>query len=238
MKNTGKLSIAVVSVLVGVLIILSMRAVDQIGGSANTERAAKLASEINALESRNEALEAEKTKLSQKLAQYESSLAEGDDVIKEKLQALEKERIAAGYTDVSGSGIIIAIDVDSTSDYDPSLYASHAELLLTLVNELNAAGAEAVSINGERLVGTTEVRQGGNYVNINKKKFTAPFEVRAIGEPATLAAAVEMRSGIVDVMKSNHLKVGISRQEALEIVAYDGTVDIQYAQPVADDVVQ
>ena len=47
MKNTGKLSIAVVSVLVGVLIILSMRAVDQIGGSANTERAAKLASEIN-----------------------------------------------------------------------------------------------------------------------------------------------------------------------------------------------
>lgn len=86
-------------------------------------------SEINALKAGMKPWRQRKQSYPKKLAQYESSLAEGDDVIKEKLQALEKERIAAGYTDVSGSGIIIAIDVDSTSDYHPSLYASHAELL-------------------------------------------------------------------------------------------------------------
>lgn len=138
----------------------------------------------------------------------------------------------AGVTDVTGSGLVITIDTDST-DYDASLYSKSSDLLLSLVNELNAAGAEAISINGERLINTSEIRQAGSYININRNKYGAPFEVKVIGNPQDLSAAIKMRAGVVDVMQSNKLKVSISQEDNVLVKAYSGVIDFKYAKPAS-----
>jgi len=70
--------------------------------------------------------------------------------------------------------------------------------LLKLVNELNAAGAEAIAINDERIIATTEIRNAGNYIVINTNRYSAPFEIKAIGNPDTLEAALKLLGGVAD----------------------------------------
>ncbi|MEG0377546.1 MAG: DUF881 domain-containing protein, partial [Eubacterium sp.] len=149
-------------------------------------------------------------------------------------EALEKERITAGVVDVKGKGLVITVDTESSKDYDSTVYTKSSDLLLSLINELNAAGAEAISINGERLINTSEIRQAGSYININRNKYSAPFEVKAIGNPEDLSAAIKMRAGIVDIMRSNKFKVNIAQQDEVLINAYSGVINIKYAQPVDD----
>ncbi len=146
-----------------------------------------------------------------------------------------EERITAGLVSVSGPGLVITVETSTAADYDANLYASNSELLLSLVNELNAAGAEAISINGERLINTSEIREAGAYVNINRNKTSAPFEVKVVGDSTTLAAAIEMRSGIVDTMKANRLSVTVLREEQVSVDAYNGTVEVKYATPITQD---
>ncbi len=232
MKRQGSLAIALICIFVGVLIILQMKTVDQLGGTVDSERAGDLAAEVKALENKNDELNNQLEDLEKQLANYESDAAGTDDVIKKKQKEMEKERVLAGVTDVTGSGLVITIDTDST-DYDASLYSKSSDLLLSLVNELNAAGAEAISINGERLINTSEIRQAGSYININRNKYGAPFEVKVIGNPQDLSAAIKMRAGVVDVMQSNKLKVSISQEDNVLVKAYSGVIDFKYAKPAS-----
>jgi uncharacterized protein YlxW (UPF0749 family) len=232
--KTGRKEIALICIIVGILIILQMRTVSQIEGILSTDRAIDLAAEVNTLTSENESLKNEIEDLNEKITAYELEVSDGTTV--EELQEdIEEQEIMAGVTDVTGEGIIIEIDADTSKDYDPVLYSNSSEMLLLLVNELNAAGAEAVSINGERIVMTTEIRQGGNYVNINRNQYSIPFEVKVIGDQETLLAAINMNAGIVDIMESNSFVVNIEEDEEVEIEKYNGVIDIQYAQPVDEE---
>ncbi|MEG0496080.1 MAG: DUF881 domain-containing protein, partial [Eubacterium sp.] len=111
------------------------------------------------------------------------------------------------------------------------VYNKGSDLLLALVNELNAAGAEAISINGERIINTSEIRQAGSYININRNKYSAPFEVKVIGKSQDLSAAIKMRAGVVDIMQSNKFKVNITQQNSVVIAAYNGVINFKYAVP-------
>lgn len=234
MKRKGSIAIAVICIFVGVLIILQMKTVDKLGGSVDSERAGDLSAELKALENKNNELNNQIKDLEDQLAGYEEGAVGADDTILKKQQQLEKERILAGVTDVTGKGLVINIDSETGGDYDATLYSKSSDLLLSMVNELNAAGAEAVAVNGERIINTTEIRQAGSYVNINRNKYGAPFEVKAIGNPQDLSAAIKMRAGVVDVMQSNKLKVSILQEDSVLVKAYSGVFDFKYAKPMSD----
>ncbi|MEG0074416.1 MAG: DUF881 domain-containing protein [Eubacterium sp.] len=231
MKRKGSLAIVLICVLVGILIILQMKTVDQLGGTVDSERAGDLATEVKALDNKNAELNDQLNDLEKQLADYESSAAGADEVVKKKQEALEKERIMAGVVDVTGEGLMITIDADTSKEYDASVYTKGSDLLLALVNELNAAGAEAISINGERIINTSEIRQAGSYININRNKYSAPFEVKVIGKSQDLSAAIKMRAGVVDIMQSNKFKVNITQQNSVVIAAYNGVINFKYAVP-------
>nr|WP_252893988.1 DUF881 domain-containing protein [Veillonella denticariosi] len=95
---------------------------------------------------------------------------------------------------------------------------------MRIVNELRAGGAEAIAINDQRLIGTSEIRCSGPTITVNGKVFGAPFVVKAIGDPKTLNSALTMRGGVVDSLKHwGGIKVTIKQEDSVAVPAFTGT---------------
>lgn len=159
--------------------------------------------------------------------------------IRTMVEENRKNKMAAGLTDVYGPGLTVTIkDPPYETDEDGqefSLIAYHYECILNLVNKLKEAGAEAISINGERLVQTTEISLAGDNININGKATAQPYTVDAVGPSDTMEAAVTIRAGIVETMKELGLSVRTEKKEKIEIPRYSGVIDFRYARPAEEE---
>lgn len=151
----------------------------------------------------------------------------------------EKSKMAAGLTDVCGPGLRIIIKdppaEESSVDGSFSLIAYNYEYILNMVNKLKEAGAEAISINGERIVQTTEISLAGENININGKATAQPYTVDAIGPGDTMEAAVTIRAGVVETMRNLGLVVKTEKKQQIEIGRYTGVLDFRYAQPAKEE---
>ena len=128
--------------------------------------------------------------------------------------------------------------LDLGRSWRESLYDSlliHDNDLLSVINELRSAGAEAISLNGERILATSEVRCTGAVVTVNGRRYAAPYVVFAIGDPDTLYSALTMRNGVVDVLSQWGITVKVTASDQLLIPKYNGTVEYQYAKPIPAD---
>ncbi len=136
-------------------------------------------------------------------------------------------------TDVEGPGVVVTIDVKHALNWgaDAIVQDIHFNDLLKLVNELNAAGAEAIAINDERIIATTEIRSAGNFIVINTNRYNTPFEIKAIGSPETLEASLKLLGGVTDEL-SAYLDIRIRREGVIKIPKYRGNLEHRFAQPV------
>jgi uncharacterized protein YlxW (UPF0749 family) len=155
---------------------------------------------------------------------------------------LDDANIIAGLTKVKGKGIEVTLDdteainkvVEDMGYYDPNVFVIHDTDLLSVINELRAAGAEAISINGQRVMANTEIRCVGPVVSVNTARIAAPFKISAIGEPDHLASALALRNGIVDNLREYDINVTITKLEEIIIPKYDKAVVNKYAIPVVE----
>ena len=104
-----------------------------------------------------------------------------------------------------------------------------------MINELRSAGAEAISLNGERLIATSEVRCTGAVVTVNGRRYAAPYIIFAIGDPTTLYNALTMRNGVVDILGQWQIDVEVTMSEKLLIPKYNGALELEYASPAVED---
>ena len=102
-------------------------------------------------------------------------------------------------------------------------YLVHAEDLLAVVNELHAAGAEAVSINGQRMVGRSAISCAGSIVMVNGVRVAAPFEIKAVGEADVLDSALRFPGGVVDNLSPWGIEISIRKETMVEVPAYTQT---------------
>ena len=137
-----------------------------------------------------------------------------------------------GLTDVSGKGLIIRLDenreVNISEVINISGYLVHEEDLLYIVNELFNAGADAVSINDQRVVESTAILCDGNIIRINGKIVGVPIEIKAIGYPERLDYALTRPGGYLDVMANDGVVVSVEKSENINIPKYDGVYNYEY----------
>ena len=105
---------------------------------------------------------------------------------------------------------------------------------MLVINELKAAGAEAVSVNGQRITSNTEIRCVGPVIQINGIRLTAPFKISAIGSPSTLANSLKLRGGIVDTISSANIDVNIEMLTQIVVPKYEKVIEYRYATPTKE----
>ncbi len=207
--NDGRIAITFACIVLGVMLAVQYKSTQGLYPTINTQRAGELAAKAKELEDQNRTL-------SQQLNELGGS----------RDKQLQELRYDAGMLALTGPGIVVTVD-DSREPIKPggnaNLYLIHDEDLLRIVNELRAAGAEAISINGQRLVGMSEIRCVGPNINVNGKPLGAPFEIKAIGKQKTLASALDLRGGVKENLKYWGIQMQVRFENELEIPAFDGS---------------
>ena len=142
-----------------------------------------------------------------------------------------------GLSEVTGNGLIITIndnqDISLNSWFaDPNLLVVHDVDLISVVNELKNAGAEAISINEQRLVTTSAIECDGNIIKVNGEKIGAPFTIKAIGLPEVLINVDRFGGYLDNLRETRYLKVSIEKatdKKTITIPKYTGILKFQYA---------
>lgn len=225
-----------VCILLGIIMSLQFKTVQKnfLQGQSPSQKSAQLVGELTKLKNEKELLTSEIDSLEKKLKEIESTESKGNVVIKNLNEDLLKYKAFAGLTDVYGPGIEIFIDnpsKESNSAFETNLVYDY-DVIVNLVNELNAAGAEAISINDQRILSHTEIRAAGENININQVPQTTPFLVKVIGNADTLEGALSGRFGIVSIIREKNYQIDIKKMEKVTVPRYKGILDYRYSKVV------
>ena len=238
-NKSGIPIIFALALLIGLIISIQLNTSDahDQGGLIPVAQVDALEQQLKEVRREKEAILAEYLELEQRLKEIEEKNLSDDAFIQSAMKELERYRMAAGVLDVKGPGVIITVDDPIPTEENPgdgySTIMVRYDLLLALVNKLKDAGAEAISINGQRIIAKTEISLAGDNVNINTVPTAPPYTIKAIGNPDTLEGALTIRYGIVENMRNNYgLQVSIAKQEEIEIPRYNGVLRFLYAKPI------
>ena len=216
-----KILLFLVCVVLGVMISTQFRSSESANRTIAQQRAEDLSGRLKATEKENETLKAKVKALEENT---------GADVKGEEILQLKAD---AGYTALRGPGVIVTVDdskvIHKPGD-NPNLYIIHDDDLLRVINELRAAGAEALSLNKERILDVSEVRCAGPTVSVNNTRFSPPYEIRAIGNSKTLEGALKLRGGVIETLKLWGISVDVVAKDNLEIPAYKGPRHYEFAK--------
>ncbi len=155
---------------------------------------------------------------------------------KELNASLERARIQAGLVQLAGPGLVFRMeDADTIGSNASSDGLVTARDVRIVVEELWLAGAEAVSVNGERIVATTAVLDIGNSILVNSAYLAPPYEIRAIG-PTDLYARVTSAASFVEFVQDrigpSGIRLSFAELDSVIVPAYAGTVVARYMHVV------
>lgn len=222
----GHISVVFVCMVLGFMLATQFRIAMNQRASLPYQRQEELAARLLETEKARDALQ-------KRLAELENTAAQAAPTAMEQ-KAMQELRLRSGQIPLEGPGVIVTIDDSKTASKagdNQNLYIIHDDDLLKVINELRAAGAEAISINGQRLVATSEIRCAGPTLSVNNVRSAPPYEIHAIGDIATLENALRMRGGVADTLQVWGIQIDIKTAENVTVPAYKGVGPLQYARP-------
>ena len=157
-----------------------------------------------------------------------------DNELKDMEEKIKEGNKLIGFSEVTGPGVILTLS-DSKMSANSAIVGDLNELLvhdmdvLNVINELKNAGAEAISINDQRLIPTSSISCGGNIITINGERVGAPFEIKAIGLPEQLAA-LSRPGGYLSILKDYGIGTDLKKSESITIPKYAGVIEFKYAK--------
>lgn len=229
MRSLGfKASMAIVCLVLGLMFATQFKANLH---NPNFFAASKLhenSIQVANLRDQNEALVKQIIALRVKLVNM--STKDVDPTIEE---TLNKANRTSGFTPIKGAGLIITVD-DNPDPLrvgdNPENYIVHDSTLLCIVNQLNVGGATAISVNGERLISSSEIRCAGPTILINLNRVSPPFAIRAIGNQEALTDALVNQMSATDRLSIGRIRMDIKEVQNLVVPAYGGIVQYRYAR--------
>lgn len=240
MKKRDKMWLLLICMILGIFLSVQFKVIQKnfsSGGLTPNQKLTQMAVELKQLQEEKESLLKDLAEYDAKLSAIEETASQENVVIKNLRQELDKYKLIAGFKDVKGEGVVISVDNpagDVNFNYDVNIVYEF-ELLLSVVNELNAAGAEAISINDQRIISTTEIRTAGNAININSIPQSPPYVIKAIGNKDTLDGAVNQIFGIVSILRDRRYQVSVRKMDEIVIPRYNDVVLIDYAKTVEEE---
>ncbi|WP_433343384.1 DUF881 domain-containing protein [Streptomyces sp. CA-253872] len=177
---------------------------------------------LDELDDRTQRLEDEKQSLEGQRTELENSSDQAEEARK---QTVEKERqlgILAGTVAAQGPGITVTVK-------DPE-HRVKADMLLDTIQELRAAGAEAIQIGDVRVVASTYLTDAGKSVRIDGQKVDAPFRFKVIGKSQDLTPALSIPGGVVQTLEKEQATVVVQEEKKIVVDALRPAKTPDYAQ--------
>lgn len=173
--------------------------------------------ELITQQERNKELTEELNSLQEQIRKYEKSFASDEKDYKKLVEQAEDLRLLLGELKSDGKGIRITLQ---DGDYDPKSlnpndYIVHESHVFKLLNELKISGAQAIAINGQRVLANSYIRCNGPVITIDGTQHPAPFVIEAVGDSDTLMASLNLNGGVVDQLLNDNIVVSLEEHQKL-----------------------
>jgi uncharacterized protein YlxW (UPF0749 family) len=177
---------------------------------------------LDELDDRTQRLEDEKQGLEKQRQELQSS---SDQAAEARRQTAEKEKqlgILAGTVAAQGPGITMTIE-DTKGTVK-------ADMLLDAIQELRAAGAEAIQVNGVRVIASTYLTDAGKSVSVDGNKINAPYRFKVIGKPQDLEPALNIPGGVVQTLEKEQATATVEQSTKIVVDALRQVKQPDYAR--------
>lgn len=233
-KGNPNLTLTIFSIILGVIIATQMKIKVESYAPVTLKSLQMTKNEINMINK-------ELVELNNNIKQKEEELmvleniSKGDENIIDLLSAdLRYNKTMSGYTSVEGPGIVITMYDNPNEEimgFDINDDVIHDVDILNILNDLKISGAEAISINGQRLLSSSEIKCAGPVLRINDIRIGTPFIIRAIGDPKLLMASVNAPGTYGDTLKSvYHIGFEPVTEDKIYIPGYNGRFSFNFAK--------
>jgi uncharacterized protein YlxW (UPF0749 family) len=223
----------------GLLFSVSAQLADRPGGRQPEDLAQLVRAEserVERLSERVDALEADVARLSDDAA---------TDLPVRPADLAARESVVSGSRAVSGPGVTVSLDDAPASSASipgvrPDDLVVHQQDMEHVINALWSGGAEAMTLQGERVTSTSAFRCSGNILLLHGKVFSPPYVIEAVGDPTALRSALNASPGVATYKQYvDWVALGwsVTTSDELDLPPYTGTTELRYAQvPPGTDV--
>ena len=229
-KITMIITIAIACFALALVMTMQFKIVNETDiTSIENMREAELRSELANWKSKYEETNAQYEETIKKINEYKQTSQSNEETEALVDSELEQVNMLLGKTDVEGEGI----EVTLREKEDDEIARINADDLLLIVNALKQAGAEAISINDERIVNMSDIVDiNGTFIKVNGKRILAPYIIKAIGNQSYLESALIGNGGHVDDMRKLGQDVSITKSNKITILKYNDEINTKYIEDI------
>lgn len=223
----------ILSIIIGfTALILTMVMFTQFKTITNTDitaietmRESELRTELANIKQKYEEIKNKLDEVETKIDEHKNKIESNEDTAVLLINEVNEAEMYMGYTNVKGEGIQIILsdnDLKSIESYD----------IITLINELKLAGAEAIGINDQRITAYSEIVDVNGNILVNTSKISGPYIIKAIGDKKYLESAITIKGGYYDDMVANDKTISYETLNQVEIQKYEKEIELKYSQKI------
>ncbi len=223
-------SIFAVTICLVTVALIQFKTVEKVNQTdIENMRESELREQISTWKSKYEEVNEKLADTNSKIEEYNSKIESNEESSELLDEELKKSKLILGTTDVTGDGVVITLT-------DKQEHPIEASDLVELINELRFAGAEAISINGVRIINMTDIVDIDTYILVKpSQRLVSPYIVKAIGNQTYLTSTLCLKdSGYIDRYNNSGKSVKLEKQRNIKIPKYSEGIDIKYMKEVTD----
>lgn len=224
-KITITVTIGLMVLILTTVIFIQFKTINQTDiTSLENMREDELRTEISSFKQKAEEINKKIEETDSKIEEYNEAIATDKEASELLANELEQQNNLLGKNDVKGNGVVITLT-------DTRAQKITAEDLRQLVNQLKEAGAEAISINDQRIVYDSYIVDiGDTFIRINgQESIVSPYIVKAIGNPTYLESGLSKKQyGYIDTKLEEGKDVSLVREDNILIKKYTGDLNMEY----------
>ncbi|MER7024075.1 MULTISPECIES: DUF881 domain-containing protein [Streptomyces] len=206
----AQLIVAVLLFILGLGLAIQVRSTSD-SSALRGARQEDLVRILDELDNRSQRLTDEQRRLEGQKAELENSSDQAEEARKQTVEKEQQLGVLAGTVVAQGPGINLTIS-------DPT-HSVEADKLLDTIQELRAAGAEAIQVNDVRIVANSYLSDVRGGVEIDGKRVTEPYRFKVIGKPQDLEPALNIPGGVVQTLEKEQATVGVAGEQKIIVDA-------------------
>lgn len=227
MNKKWQLSLTITFLLLGILISAQLQTQNRLASSLTEQSTTDLTIIVKNLTDKRQSLAQAIEEMESNIATYKASYVDNTELIHQLEADISRSEMIIGAVPVQGPGISVVVTKTNAITYKE---------LLDIVNELWAAGAEAIAINDQRITSNSSIDYAEisheTYLTLDGELLHYPLTINAIGNPDTLDKGLSLPGGVLDVLATYSVHPSITHLEELHLPAAEKLPELRSGKPV------